>query len=226
MIDEKVYVWLTDMKRYQGFFKKIIIILCLALISLAYANVLFAEEKPNIAVLDFAAKNVSKDDADILSDFFRSELIKTGKFDVLDRTHIRKILNEQHFQSSGATDVNNVIKIGKLINAQYIFVGAYSKLDTFFMLNIDMVNIQTGKIEKSQSRSVENPQPKNKLDLAKYIAYSFIGFGVGYELFWDDYRIGFEPEWSMDQAAKNFQWNRSTYPDKKVDGYFNGIKMP
>jgi hypothetical protein len=200
--------------------------MCLVLLSLAYADALYAVDKPNFAVLDFVAKNVSKDDADILTDFFKSVLIKTGKFDVLDRSHIRRILDEQHFQSSGVTDVNNVVKVGKLINAQYVFVGTYSKLDTIFMLNVDMVNIQTGKIEKSQSRSVENPQPKNKLDLAQYIAYSFIGFGVGYELFWDDHRIGFEPEWSMDQAAKNLQWNRSTYPDKKVEGKFNGKKMP
>lgn len=214
------------MKKYQSNVKKIIIIMCLALSSLAYADVLFAEDKPNVAVLDFVAKNVSKDDADILTEFFRSELIKTGKFDVLDRSHIRRIFDEQHFQSSGATDVNNVVKVGKLINAQYVFVGTYSKLDTIFMLNVDMINIQTGKIEKSQSRSIENPQPKNKLNLAQYIAYSFIGFGVGYELFWDGYRVGFEPEWSMDQAVKNLQWNRNTYPDKKVEGYFYGKKMP
>jgi trans-2-enoyl-CoA reductase len=48
---------------------------------------------------------------------------------------------------------------------------------------------------------------KNKLDLAQYIAYSFIGFGVGYELFWDGYRVGFEPEWNMDQAVENLQRN-------------------
>lgn len=206
--------------------KKIIILICVTFISLAYAYILHAEEKANVAVLDFSAKNVSKDDADILADFFRSELIKTGKFNVLDRSHIQKIADEQHFQSSGMTDVRNVVKFGKLINAQYVFVGAYSKLDTLFMLNINMVNIQTGQIEKSESKSAENPQPKNKLDLARFIAYSFIGYGVGYELFWDGNRVGFEPEWSRDQAEKNLQWNKSTYPDKKVEGYYNGKKMP
>jgi len=206
--------------------KKIIILIFTVFISLTYAYILQAEEKANVAVLDFNAKNVSRDDADILADFFRSELIKTGKFDVMNRNHIRKILDEQHFQSSGTTDVKNAVKIGKLTNTQYVFVGAYSKLDSLFMLNIEMVNVQTGKIEKSLSRSAENPQPKDKLDLARFLAYSFIGFGVGYELFWDGNRVGFEPEWSMEEAAKNLQWNRSTYSDKKVEGYFHGKKMP
>jgi len=200
--------------------------MCLVSLSLTYADALFAEDKPNVAVLDFVAKNVSNDDADIMTEFFKSVLIKTGKFDVLDRSHIRKILDEQHFQSSGITDVNKVVKVGKLINAQYVFIGTYSILDTLFMLNVDMINIQTGKIEKSESRSIENPKPQEKLNLARYIAYSFIGFGVGYELFWDGNRIGFEPEWSMDQAVANLQWNRSKYPNRKVEGKFNGKIMP
>lgn len=206
--------------------KKIILLICVTFITLAYAYSLHAEEKASVAVLDFSAKNVSKDDADILADFFRSELIKTGKFNVLDRTRIQKIAEEQRFQTSGMTDIKNVVKIGKLINAQYVFVGSYSKLDTLFMLNIEMVNIQTGRIEKSESKSAENPQPKEKLDLARFIAYGFIGFGVGYELFWDGGRVGFEPEWRLEQAENNLQWNRRTHTDKKVEGYYNGKKMP
>lgn len=206
--------------------KKIIILLWVAFISLAYIHILHAEEKANVAVLDFSAKNVSKDDADILADFFRSELIKTGKFNVLDRNRIQKIADEQHFQTSGMTDIKNVVTIGKLLNAQHVFVGSYSKLDTLFMLNIEMVNIQTGKIEKSESKSAENPQPKDKLDLARFIAYSFIGYGVGYELFWNGNRVGFEPEWSREEAENNLQWNRRTHSDKKVEGYYNGKKMP
>jgi hypothetical protein len=115
-----------------AYMKKIIIIVCLILLSFVFTDILLAEEKGNIAVLDFSAKNVSNDDADI-----RSELIKIGKFNVLTRSHIRKIADEQRFQSSGMTDVKNVVKIGKLINAQYVFVGSYSKLDTLFMLNME-----------------------------------------------------------------------------------------
>ena len=185
-----------------------------------------AQEKASVAVLDFVGKNVSKDDADILAEFFRSELIKTVKFDVQDRNHIQKILEEQHFQGSGTTDVKNAVKIGKLANTQYVFVGTYSKLDTLFMLSIEMVNVQTGKIEKSLNHSKDNPDPKDKLDLARFLAYSFIGYGVGYELFWNGNRVGFEPEWSREAAESNLQWNRKTHTGIKVEGYYNGKKMP
>jgi len=61
--------------------------------------------------------------------------------------------------------------------------------------------------------------------MARFIAYGFIGFGVGYELFWNDNRVGFEPEWSREEAQRNLQWNKSNHTDKKVDGYYNGKKM-
>lgn len=212
-------MWVANMK-------KILMVFCLVLLFQVSVDDLFAQERISVAVLDFAAKNVSKDDADILAEYFRSELIKTGKFDVMDRNHIRKILDEQRFQSTGATDLKSAVKIGKLTNTQYVFVGSYSKLDTLFMLNIEMVNVQTGKIEKSLNRSADDPQPKDKLDLARFLAYSFIGFGVGYELFWNGNRVGFEPEWSLTEAENNLQWNRRTHTDKKVEGYYNGKKMP
>jgi len=202
-------------------------VVCLVLLCQAFINnALPSQAKSSVAVLDFAAKNVSHDEADIMADFFRSELIKTGKFDVVDRNHLQKILKEQSFQISGTTDANSAVKIGKLANTQYVFVGSYSKLDTLSMLNIEMVNVQTGKIEKSLNRSADNPSPKNKLDLARFLAYSFIGFGVGYELFWNDNRVGFEPEWSLEEARNNLQWNQKTYTEKKIDGYYNGKLMP
>jgi len=205
---------------------KRIVIICILIFSIGYADILIAAEKSNVAVLDFSGKNVSKDEADIITEYFRSELTKTGKFYVMDRSNIKRILEEQVIQSSGITDVNNAVRLGRLMNLQYVFVGTYSKLDNLIMLNVEMINIETAKIEKSESRSTENPKPKDKLDLARYIAYSFTGFDVGYELFWDGSRVGFEPEWSIDQAVKNLQWNRNTHTDKKVEGYYNGKKMP
>ena len=206
--------------------KKIVVIFILMLFSSGSADIVFAAEKSNVAVLDFSGKSVSQEEADIITEYFRSELTKTGIFYVMDRSNIKRILEEQAIQSSGITDVNNAVRLGRLMNVQYVFVGTYSKLDSLTMLNVEMIDIETAKIEKSESRSTESLKPKDKLDLARYIAYSFTGFGVGYELFWDCSRVGFEPEWSMEQAIKNLQWNRNNYRDKKVEGYYNGKKMP
>ena len=154
------------------------------------------------------------------------QLTKTNKFNVLDRGNIEKILKEYNLQNTGLTDTENSIEIGKLLNAQYIFFGTYSMLDTSFMLTVNMVNVKTGKIEKSLNRSTDINKAKNKLDMATYIVYDFIGFGIGYELFWNGKRVGFEPEWSIEEAIKNLEWNRKTNTQYMVEGYYNGKKMP
>lgn len=62
--------------------------------------------------------------------------------------------------------------------------------------------------------------------MATYIACSFIGFGVGCELFWNGKRVGFEPEWSIEDATNNLEWNRKTNIQDTIEGYYNGKKMP
>jgi TolB-like protein len=131
--------------------KTLIVPLFIAIFSLISSGTISAgtsdAEKSNAAVLDFTYNNVNKEDAAIISDFFRSELIKTNKFNVLDRNNVEKILKEYNLQSQGLTDTTNSVEIGKLLNVQYIFFGSYSRLDSSFMLTVNMVNIKTGKIE-------------------------------------------------------------------------------
>jgi hypothetical protein len=42
-----------------------------------------------------------------------------------------------------------------------------------------------------------------------------------YELYWNNRRVGIEPSWTRAQAIANLEWNKQTYPDRKVAGYFN-----
>jgi hypothetical protein len=48
----------------------------------------------------------------------------------------------------------------------------------------------------------------------------------GYELFWDGFRVGYEPSWNPQQAADNLEWNRKTQPNKIVEGRFDGVRLP
>ncbi|NDJ19506.1 hypothetical protein [Myxacorys almedinensis] len=46
-----------------------------------------------------------------------------------------------------------------------------------------------------------------------------------YQLFWDGQQVGHDPAWTRQQAIENLEWNKKTYPDKKVEGLFNGEKV-
>jgi uncharacterized protein YmfQ (DUF2313 family) len=49
--------------------------------------------------------------------------------------------------------------------------------------------------------------------------------GVGYELFFDCERVGYEPNWSSQQALENLSWNIRQYPNKEIEGLFNGEQL-
>ncbi|MFN6439591.1 MAG: hypothetical protein RMY35_022195 [Nostoc sp. DedSLP01] len=46
-----------------------------------------------------------------------------------------------------------------------------------------------------------------------------------YQLFWDGVQVGMEPSWTLQQAIANLEFNKKSYPNKKVEGLFNGQKV-
>ncbi|MGF1937202.1 MAG: hypothetical protein RM347_022935 [Nostoc sp. ChiQUE02] len=46
-----------------------------------------------------------------------------------------------------------------------------------------------------------------------------------FELLWDGVRVGTEPSWTREQAIATLEWNKKTYPNKKIEGLFNGQKV-
>lgn len=46
-----------------------------------------------------------------------------------------------------------------------------------------------------------------------------------YQLYWDGQQVGFEPSWTRAQAMQNLEDNKKAYPNKFVEGYFNGKKL-
>lgn len=123
------------------------------------ANPTLEEEKPIVekpvtpsgkkilvAVAEFEAKNVSAMDAVMISDFFRTELFKTGCFRVVERKNMEMILVEQRFQLAGCTDQICAVKIGRLLNVEKVIIGSFGKLLDTYYVNFNLVDVETGEI--------------------------------------------------------------------------------
>lgn len=104
----------------------------------------------NIAVAEFEARNVSQMDAVTISDFLRTELVKSGAFNVVDRSNMQKILAEQRFQMTGCTTQECAVQMGRLLNVQKVIVGTFSKLMDAYYVIVNVVDVETGKIEFSE----------------------------------------------------------------------------
>ncbi len=103
----------------------------------------------NIAVADFTGKNVSQADASIVADFMRTELVNTGLFNVMDRNNMEIVLAEQKFQTSGCTEQQCAVEMGKLLNVKKMIVGSLSKLLEVYYITVNVVDVETGKITAS-----------------------------------------------------------------------------
>lgn len=100
----------------------------------------------SIAVGDFIGKNASHDDASIVADFLRTELVNAHTFNVMDRNNMYAILAEQKLQNSGQTSQENAAAIGRLLNVKQMFVGSLSRLGNSYYIIVNVVDVETGKI--------------------------------------------------------------------------------
>ena len=107
----------------------------------------------NLAVADFSGKNVSAADASIVGDFLRTELVRLGTYNVIEKANMDKILAEAAFQQSGCTTAECAVQIGKILNVQQMAVGTLSKLMDTYYITVNLVDVETGRILASDDES-------------------------------------------------------------------------
>ncbi|MCH8024724.1 MAG: hypothetical protein IIB43_08465, partial [Candidatus Marinimicrobia bacterium] len=73
------------------------------LIILSVARLLFAQEKPTLAVLEFDGFGISSQEVAALSNRLRTNLTQLGTYRIIERGLMQQILLEQDFQLTGCT---------------------------------------------------------------------------------------------------------------------------
>ena len=128
--------------------KKIILILCLIL---SAANVFSQQGKTTAAVLELEAlEGISKGVTTILSNYLRNQIVTLGDFTIVTRENMEQVLQEQKFQLSGCTSQECMVQIGQLLGVRKIFAGSIGKVGKTYILEIKLIDVETGKIEGAQ----------------------------------------------------------------------------
>lgn len=89
---------------------------------LLFSNYLGAGELPSIAVMNFTSTRPTKI-TEQFPELLSNVLVNCGKFSVLERSKLGKVLDEQVFGQSGFVDPKAAVAVGNLIGAQYLVVG-------------------------------------------------------------------------------------------------------
>lgn len=109
--------------------------LCAALLLALAIPVLAAKgdrsEKPRIAVLEFKNKADNQwwyhGGAAAAQDVFVTELVKSGKFRVVEREQLQALMAEKNLTLSGDVDPKTAVRIGKLLGVNYLLTGSVTE---------------------------------------------------------------------------------------------------
>lgn len=131
-----------------------------------------------IAVFDLQTRGkVDKDIAYPLSESIRRELVHSGKYSVVDRSNMDKILTEQKFQLSGCTASACIVEAGQLLGVGKIITGSVSILGKTYYLSLSLVNVESGKIE-NVSEDTCKCEIDELIDASKRLAQRLLGVTV------------------------------------------------
>ena len=130
--------------------KQRLIILAISLtLILALGNV-WAMEKMSIAVMDLEPQGVDSSIAKTLSEIMRTELLNTGRFEVLERAQMDRLISEMKIQQSGLTDVQNAAELGKMLNVEKLIIGSIGQMGNTYQLNVRLVDVVKAATEVAE----------------------------------------------------------------------------
>ncbi|REJ74632.1 MAG: hypothetical protein DWQ36_16110 [Acidobacteria bacterium] len=104
---------------------------------LGLSTAAFASEKPRIAVLEFEAKADQQwyswwrsGGASAVQDVMVTELVKSGKFRVIERSQLEALMREKNLSLSGDVSADTAVKAGRLLGVEYFVTGAITEYGT------------------------------------------------------------------------------------------------
>ena len=142
--------------------KILLVLFCLAFVSAS----LFAEDKGYmkyqgyknpvkqvVAAADFEGRGLEQGEGSTLSDAFRSYLINTNAFRVMERGKMDEVLKEQGFQSSGAcSDEACIVEMGQLLGVDNILAGSIGRVGGTYSVNVRFISVKTGEITRTVTK--------------------------------------------------------------------------
>ena len=142
-------------------------------------------KKTKIAVLDFQMQGEqtnSKDMGKIVAEWLITGLVETGRFDVIERRLLEKLLDEQKLGVTGAIDPNSAAQLGKILGVKIIVSGTVRSLEGYTEINARLINVDSASIiaaEKVRASSAEKLRDLvNKITDKIVLAFPMEGYIV------------------------------------------------
>ncbi len=127
-------------------------------------------QKNKIAIMEFVdmqgnVSNLGK----YISEELTTRLYRTGKFEVIERQLLDKIIQEQKISLSGIVDESSAAELGRILGVDAIASGTVTNLGTTVKVNARLISAESGKLFSVASTEIPKDD-KVKVLLSQKVA--------------------------------------------------------
>jgi len=108
------------------------------------------------AILPFEAVGATPVETSVAYDRMQDELLLTGRFDLVERSQINAILDEQALQQAACSEGECAVKVGRILGVRNIVSGKVTKLDdTHWVISGRITDVETAQTLRATSIQYE-----------------------------------------------------------------------
>ncbi len=103
-----------------------------------------------VAVFDLVTQNADNNILRPLSESIRHELVRSGKYKVINRGDMNGKLGEQMFQMSACVSgpCTGIMEAGRLLDVAKIIIGSINIVGKTYFLSLSLIDVKTGNVDR------------------------------------------------------------------------------
>ncbi len=132
-----------------------------------------AQQGSRVAIFDPTSSGTSIDEGTkvAIREIISSTIVNIGDYNIVERSMLEKVMQEQSFSNSGVVDDSQATEIGKLAGANKVIVSVITMTGGRNMLSIKMIDVKTASVERQKVKVVTSGE---LLDIIEPMTLSLI----------------------------------------------------
>lgn len=151
--------------RFNYFIKYISLLILITVLLMFHYGYCSGQERLKLAVPGLKAEGVPQEQADTVTEYLRKDLVNTNRYEVVERASIEQILTGQGIQHDSCIDIECAVKLGSILNVQKVLAGSVIKLNKTYYINVQLVDVETAKVEKSARQDCQSENDLEKISM-------------------------------------------------------------
>jgi basic membrane protein A len=144
--------------------KRLLILAALVILAVSSS----AQAKIKLAVLDAVVSEDIDSSAIVpVTETVIEQFVASGRYTVLDRANVDRILEELELQNSGLIDEGSAVKAGQMLGADSVAIIKVQKLEGVFFMSVKVIDVKTAEIQAQASTSRETPKLADLIEMAQ-----------------------------------------------------------